>query len=179
MRAAFATALVVMLAGCAGEPVTVAEPWPDLHSYPRVSQDGEINKPPAIVSQPLKHLANRKLEPIPDRPLNVKTNCSFRDQTGYRGRLDIQVKEADVRRFRAEVNIPKRGTCRFDLKEFEQADKAPVALAKTNGDECKVRVWEQQDRVTVAFRDCQAQCSGESFDYLWPILVDAKTGKCS
>lgn len=179
MRAA-TVFVVTLLVGCAAEPpVEVAEPWPDLHGYPRGTPEGEINKPPAIVSQPLKHLANRKLEPIIDRPLNVKTNCSFRDDTGYRGKLDIQVKDADVRRFRAEVNIPKRGMCRFDLKEFKQADKAPVALAKTNGDECKVRVWEQQDRVTVAFRDCKAQCSGESFDYLWPILVDARTGKCS
>jgi hypothetical protein len=134
---------------------------------------------PQIESQPLKYLANRKLEPIPDRPLNVKTSCSFRDHTGYRGRLDLQIKEDDVRRFRAEVDIPKHGACRFDLKEFRQAGATPVALARAGDGACMVRVWEQQDRVTVAFRDCQAQCSGESFDYLWPILVDARTGKCS
>ena len=164
------------LAGCATpEPPPVATAPEPAPAPPPVVEKRE----PRIESQPLKHLANRKLEPIKDRPLNVKTNCNFRDHTGYRGRLDLQVKDADVRRFRAEVNIPKRGTCRFDLKEFQQAEKSPVALAKLNGDECKVRVWEQDSHVTVAFRDCKTQCSGESFDYLWPILVDAKTGKCS
>lgn len=162
------------LAGCATpEPPAVATAPPAEKSAPPAAA-----KPP-IESQPLKHLAHRKLEPMPDRPLNVKTNCSFRDHTGYRGHLDLQVEDADVRRFRAEVNIPKHGACRFDLRDFQQAGTSPVALAKAGGDECRVRVWEQQGRVTVAFRDCQAQCSGESFDYLWPILVDARTGKCS
>jgi hypothetical protein len=44
-------------------------------------------------------------------------------------------------------------------------------------------MWEQElDRskgVTVAFSGCQAQCSGESFSYLWPILVDTRNGRCS
>ncbi|MDO8932358.1 MAG: hypothetical protein Q7U97_08200 [Rhodocyclaceae bacterium] len=162
------------LAACATPepPAVVAVPAPEPAPAPVAARK------PHLESQPLKHLANRKLEPIPDRPLNVRTNCNFRDHTGYRGRLDLQVKDADVRRFRAEVNIPKRGTCRFDLKDFQQAGTSPATLAN-GADECKVRVWEQENRVTVAFRDCQAQCSGESFDYLWPILVDAKTGKCS
>ena len=158
-----------VLAGCA-----TPEPTPPTEARPP-----EAAAPKRIESQPLKHLANRKLEPIPDRPLNVKTSCKFRDHTGYGGRLDLQVRDDDVRRFRAEVNIPKRGNCRFDLKDFQQATHRPVALATAGGESCVVRVWEQKDRVTVAFRDCQAQCSGESFDYLWPILVDARTGKCS
>ena len=173
---------LVALAGCATPepPVVAATPAPEPEVVRPVPPVAE-KKPSQIESQPLKHLANRKLEPIPDRPLNVKTNCNFRDETGYRGRLDLQVKDADVRRFRAEVKIPKRGICRFDLKNFQQVNelqRVQVALS-TARDTCTVRVWEQENRVTVAFRDCQAQCSGESFDYLWPILVDASTGKCS
>ncbi len=128
-------------------------------------------------AQPSKLLGKRKIGAIPDRPINVSTSCKFRDETGYRGNLDLQVKNDDVRRFRAEVEIPKRGNCHFDLADFRQSKRHPVALAA--GSRCTVQVWEQYDRVTVAFRDCQAQCSGDSFDYLWPILVDARTGKCS
>ena len=175
LRQGLAWLALAALAGCAAPPPVATAPVEPERVLPPVAELAR----PQIESQPLKHLANRKLEPLPDKPLNVKTNCSFRDHTGYRGHLDLQVAEAAVRRFRAEVNIPKRGVCRFDLKDFQQAERSPVALAKTNGDECMVRVWEQQDRITVAFRDCQAQCSGESFDYLWPILVDARTGKCS
>lgn len=164
-----AVAVAALAAGCATpepSPVVVAAPPPPAAESPRQNQ-------------PLKHLANRKLDPIPTRPLNVKTRCTFRDPTGYRGRLDLQVKEADVKRLVAEVTIPKRGTCRFDLKNFQQAETLPTVTLKTAGSDCAVRVWEQTGRVTVAFRDCQAQCSGESFDYLWPILVEAKTGRCS
>lgn len=134
---------------------------------------------PAIVSQPLKYLAHRKLAPLPDLPLNVGTSCKFKDPTGYRGSLDLQVRGDDVRRFHAEVDIPKHGNCRFDLKDFRQAAGRPVALAAAGADHCVVRLWQQEGRVTVAFRDCEAQCSSDSFDYVWPILVDARTGKCS
>jgi len=170
VAAAAACTLAVLLAGCATPeplpPAVVVVPPPPAAE-------------PPLQNQPLKHLANRKLAPIPTRPLNVKTRCTFREPTGYRGRLDIQVKEADVKRLLAEVTIPKRGTCRFDLKDFQQSETLPTVTLKTTGNACAVRVWEQTGRVTVAFRDCQAQCSGESFDYLWPILVEAKTGRCS
>jgi hypothetical protein len=171
--------LLALLAGCATPeppPAPVAEAWPD--DAGRHEAEKERARQARIESQPLKHLANRTLTPIPDRPLNVKTTCNFRDPTGYNGRLDLQVKDADVRRFRAEINVPKRGSCRFDMKEFRQADTQPIWLAAGRSD-CAVRMWEQEGRVTVAFRDCKAQCSGETFDYVWPILVDAKTGKCS
>jgi hypothetical protein len=162
-------AMAAALAGCATpQPPAPAEVRP-----------AETTAPQTIESQPLKYLAKRKLAPMPDRAINIKTSCKFRDQTGYRGHLDLQVRDDEVRRFSAEVDIPKRGSCHFDLKNFRQASGRPVALQTASDDACVVRVWEQQNRVTVAFRDCQAQCSGDSFDYLWPILVDAPTGKCS
>lgn len=134
---------------------------------------------PRIESQPLKHLAGRNLKPMPIRPLNVKTRCTFRDEvTGTRGRLDLQVHEDEVQRFAAEVDIPKHGVCRFDMKDFAQ-DKGrhPVTL-NGNGSGCAVRVWEQASRVTVAFSECAAKCERNAHEYLWPILIDGKTGRC-
>jgi hypothetical protein len=168
LRRGSAWGAVAVLAGCAAPasaPTPVAAP------------EAPVER--TIESQPLKHLANRHLQPLPDRPLSVATKCSFRDPTGYRGRLDLQVKNDDVRRFRASVTIPKHGECSFDLKDFRQSEHHPIALADAGGDSCVVRLWEQKGRVTVAFRDCRAQCGGETSDYLWPILVDARTGKCS
>lgn len=164
---------MVNLAGCATPesppppPVAavVAEPSPPVQ--------------PALRRDTLKHLANRNLKPIEARPLNARARCGFRDPGGYRGKLQLEVKEASVSRFEASVDVPKKGSCSFKLKDFQQTDRLPnVVLAAKKGD-CKVSLWEQEHQVTVAFRDCRAECSGNSVEYLWPILVDNRKGSCS
>lgn len=171
-----AVLLSLLLAACATpEPPPVPAPL-TAHAEPEAqpAPPPQERRPNAV----LKHLANRDLKPIPTRPLNAKTNCAFRDQMGYGGRLNLDVKNAAVKRFDAQVNIPKRGTCRFQLRNFEQTQTAPVQLT-SNQTGCKVHMWEQADQVTVAFRDCRSECSGDSVDYLWPILVDNRKGRCS
>jgi hypothetical protein len=117
--------------------------------------------------------------PIPLRPLNAKTECSFRDESGYHGLLKLDVAEAKVNVFEAKVNIPKRGACRFALKDFRQTKALPVIeLSQTKG-RCIVRVWEQGERLTVAFQQCERMCSGNAGTYLWPILNDRRDGSCA
>ena len=93
--------------------------------------------------------------------------------------MDLQVAKAEVKRFVAEVNIPKQGLCRFDMKNFEQTDKLPNVVLADRESACVVRMWEQEKGVTVAFNSCQAKCGGDAFSYLWPILVDTRNGRCS
>lgn len=135
--------------------------------------------PPApAVARPLDAKPARP-GPIPARPLNVSTACSFRDETGYNGVLKLAVTEARVSAFQVRVNIPKRGSCRFDLKDFRQTKELPaIELRQTKG-RCIVRVWEQGERVTVAFQQCEKMCSGNSHNYLWPILNDRRDGTCA
>ena len=117
--------------------------------------------------------------PIPVRPINVRTECNFRDESGYNGALKLDVAEAKVKAFEAQVNIPKRGACRFDLKDFRQTKELPaIELSQPRG-RCIVRVWEQGERVTVAFQQCEKMCSGNSYSYLWPILNDRRKGSCA
>jgi hypothetical protein len=164
---------LALLAGCA-----TPEPPP---SPPVVFQPPP--PPPELPSEPrndkLKHLANRTLKPIDTRPLNTKASCSFRDPTGYRGRLRLDVKEASVKRLEATVNVPRQGNCNFNLKDFRQTDSAPIVVLAAKKGDCRVSLWEQEHQVTVAFRSCNAECSGGSVDYLWPILVDNRKGSCS
>ncbi len=120
---------------------------------------------------------------MPDQALNVKTKCAFRDAIGTRGKMDLQVKDAEVQRFTAEVNIPKKGICRFDMKNFQQTGNLPTVHLADAASGCSVRMWAQElgreKSVTIAFTGCQTQCSGDSFSYLWPILVDTRNGRCS
>ena len=132
-----------------------------------------------IESQPLKHLAGRKLKPIPDKELDVRTRCSFKDVQGGRGSLDLQVAKAEVKRFVAEVAIPRQGLCRFEMKNFAQTARMPNVVLSDRDSACTVRMWEQERGVTVAFNGCQARCSGDAFSYLWPILIDRRSGRCA
>jgi len=133
---------------------------------------------PAAIAAPAEPRQARP-GPIPVRPLNVRTECNFRDETGYNGALKLNVAEAKVHVFEAKVNIPRRGACRFDLKDFRQTKELPaIELSQAKG-RCIVRVWEQGDRVTVAFQQCEKMCSGNSYSYLWPILNDRRKGSCA
>ncbi|WP_153110649.1 hypothetical protein [Propionivibrio limicola] len=164
----------LLLAGCAGSP-------PD--QTLEAPAKAETAAKPELKSQPLKHLAGRNLKPMPDRELNVRTRCRFKDVNGGHGSLDLQVVKADVKRFSAEVNIPKQGVCRFDMNDFEQTARMPNVVLAEKGSACTVRMWEQElggkKGVTVSFNSCQTQCTGDAFSYLWPILVDARNGRCS
>jgi hypothetical protein len=171
-RAAWPLLALAVLAGCA-----------DLKEAPVVAPPVEPAPAPGaerkIESQPLKYLKGRNLQPQPTRPLNVRSRCNHRDAVGTQTRLDLLVKEAEVKAFSAEVSMKGYGTCRFNLADFEQAEKLPQALLRHRRErDCSVRMWEQGARVTVAFNSCPKSCEGDAFSYLWPIMVEAKSGRC-
>ncbi len=117
--------------------------------------------------------------PIPLRPLNVKTDCSYRDEAGISGVLRLDVVSARVRAFEARVNIPQHGACRFDLKDFRQTKEMPAIELSQQGGSCIVRMWEQGRRVTVAFQQCERMCSGDAVQHLLPMIYDRQDGTCA
>lgn len=122
--------------------------------------------------------ARGQLKPMPVRPLNVQTDCQFQDEAGYRGRARLDISYSEVRSFAAAVDVPRRGSCRFDLADFRQVRTEPhVELRGQDG--CTVRMWEQGEQVTVAFSQCAGRCDRGTFDYVWPILVDRSSGRCN
>lgn len=121
----------------------------------------------------------KKPGPIPTRALNMKTDCRFRNETGYNGELKITVEEARVSAFEARVNIPQHGSCSFNLKNFRQTRELPTVQMSHRDNRCVVHLWEQGERVTVAFQQCQAMCSGQAWQYLWPILAYRGDGSCA
>ena len=132
-----------------------------------------------IESQPLKYLKNRSIKPQPTRPLNVRANCSTMDAIGTVRRLDLLVKEASVQTFDAQVTMKEYGACRFSLRDFEQIEKMPQALLRHRQESgCTVRMWEQGNKVTIAFDNCPKSCEGDAFSYLWPLIVEGKSGRC-
>lgn len=166
--------LLALLAGCATPPPAVPTPAPSPVPAPQ-----SVPKTPELKKETLAYLAKRKLTPITGRTLNVRASCSFRDDDGYRGQLELVVKNATVEQLDAHVDVPNRGSCQFRLADFRQTDSLPIVVLASRQSACKVSLWEQGNQVTVAFRDCRAECGGDAVDYLWPILVDSQKGSCS
>ena len=159
-------------AGCA-EVDRKVEPAADATATPAPDET------PKFKNSTLKYLAGRNLQPQPTRPLNVKSKCSHKDAVGTLTRLELLVREAEVKAFDAQVTMKGHGTCSFKLGDFEQVEKLPQALLKArNGSGCSVRMWEQGPKVTIAFNSCPKSCEGDAFSYLWPIMVEAKSGRC-
>jgi hypothetical protein len=171
---AVAALVVAVLAGCASkEPQPTAKPAP-------ATPAPEVAKPapaPAAPTESYSKLAGRSIKPNAGKPINIKTDCTYRDPTGYGGKLKLVVTNSDVSALQAEIQT-KRGNCAWALKDFRQTAKEPSVALNSSG-ACTIRLWEQEGKVTVAFNNCKDRCQADSFDYVWPIIVNIKTGKCS
>jgi len=183
MKALVGASVIVsaLLAGCATTPPPVAPPVPEPSPpmRPAATAPPVTLRPPALKKETLALLAKRKLTPITGQALNARASCSFRDETGYRGQLELTVRNATVEQLDARVDVPNRGSCQFRLADFRQTDTLPIVVLASQQSACKVSLWEQGSQITVAFRDCRAECGGDSVNYLWPILVDSQKGSCS
>ena len=172
MQPQLAPLLLVLLIGACATPEPAPQPTPP---EPLAKPEPEV-APPTVAAVPVP---KKKPGPIPIRPLNVKADCIFRDETGYGGTMKLAIEQARVQSFQASVNIPRRGSCKFDLKNFRQTREMPNVVLSHLSDRCVVHVWEQGERVTVAFQQCQKMCSGNAWEGLWPILTDTRNGTCA
>ena len=172
--------LLALLAGCATPPgAPPTEPTPQSPAPGTATKPSASPAKPQLSKETLALLAKRKLSPINGGVQNAQASCSFRDDNGYSGQLQLSVRAAQVEQLEARVDVPKRGSCQFRLADFRQTENQPIIVLAGKQSSCKVSVWEQGSQVTIAFRDCRAECSGNAVDYLWPILVDNQKGNCS
>lgn len=167
---------LLFLAGCMTQTAVPVH----VRDLPRQAERApDSSHAPLVIAVPRADEAMPPPGPLPVKAINANIQCAFKDETGVQGRLDLQVENASIRQFSAQVSMPHRGICRFDLRDFQQTATLPAAVLASRRDACSVRLWEQGPQLTVAFSQCAAQCSGEAFDYLWPILADRSRGTCS
>jgi hypothetical protein len=117
--------------------------------------------------------------PTPAAGLTLHGSCSGRDEGGYAETVRIEVARGTVAALDARIDIPNRGSCRYQLAEFRQTKQTPfVELLARSGSACAVRMWQQGDRVTVAATDCAEKCTRGAFEYAWPIELRSPGGGC-
>ena len=169
--------LILLVSACATQPKP--EPRPSSSTPEAIQPTAKSSTPPKATLSSAPKSKSTKPKPIPTRALNVAANCKFSDETGYSGNMKLNIEQAKVHAFEAAVNIPKRGACRFDLKNFRQTRELPTVELSHLRDACVVRVWEQGERITVAFQECRRLCTGNAWEHLWPILTDTRDGSCA
>ena len=116
--------------------------------------------------------------PTEPRLQNAAVSCNYKDEGGVRGKATLLVDNNKLTRFFARIEMPNGGVCQFDSKKMEQLPFEQGIALQSKGDECIVRMWEQQHRITIAAYSCHKQCSRGSFSYLWPIIMDTRVGTC-
>jgi hypothetical protein len=159
--------VLALLAGCS----TVNLPQQPATSKPVQLPDGSsIDKPASATTG--------RLKPMPLRTFTVSTECKFKDESGNFGSAKVDVLNSKVRALNVVLTMPKRGVCRYDLDQFQQTQALP-SVELTGNKNCRIRMWEQGEQITVSFADCHTLCSPNSaHDYVWPLLIDKPTGKC-
>lgn len=117
-------------------------------------------------------------KPTEPRLKNAAISCNYKDEGGVRGRVSLLVDDFKVSLFKARIEMPNGGICRFNASKMQQRPFEQGLSLESKSDECIVRMWEQDHRITVAAYNCHRQCTKGSFSYLWPILMDTRVGTC-
>ncbi|MFN9773535.1 MAG: hypothetical protein ACK54X_13065, partial [Burkholderiales bacterium] len=118
--------------------------------------------------------------PIPDRPLHRDARCSQTDEDGNREEASLRVQDNQVQAISWQLWVGRRGGCRFELQDFRQVRSRPsIELAARDGSACKLMVWQEPRRVTLAHAGCEARCTGGIYEEAWPVMFEPRTGACA
>jgi hypothetical protein len=181
-RAWLAGVLLAVLAGCstapepARPPETSARP-PARPADPAATAPDPAARPPEPAARPPKP---GRPAPIADRPINLQGRCTQSEDDGYREQATLDVRDNQVQALAWELWVGKRGSCRFEQADFRQVKSRPhIELHARDGSGCKLMVWQDPRRVTLAHAGCERRCSPGIYQQAWPVMFDAGTGRCA
>ena len=117
--------------------------------------------------------------PAPVVGLIFKGSCVARDETGHAESAQIDVADGRDNALVVRIDIPKRGACRSALAAFQQTQTLPyVELQAKSNATYSLRVWKQEDRVTLVATACADKCTKGAFEYAWPVAFQ-ESGACN
>lgn len=118
--------------------------------------------------------------PIPDRPIHLEGVCVQTEDDGFHEDARISVRDNEVRALAWRMQMGRRGSCRFDHADFRQTKKRPhIELLARDGSGCRVMIWQDPKRVTMAHADCENRCTPGAYGQAWPVMFDPATGRCA
>jgi hypothetical protein len=118
--------------------------------------------------------------PIAAHDISLAGTCRRTEDDGFREDAVMRVVSNDVKSLKWKLWVSKRGTCQFDLADFKQVQKTPhIVLEATDGTQCKLLIWQDPRRVTLAHANCQQRCTPGIYEQAWPVLFNPRNGACA
>jgi hypothetical protein len=118
--------------------------------------------------------------PIADRAIDLTGRCAQTEEDGFREEARLVVRASRVDELSWRLWVGRRGTCGFELADFTQVRSRPsIELAARDGSACKLMVWQEPRRVTLAHAGCEARCTPGIYEEAWPVMFEPRDGGCA
>lgn len=118
--------------------------------------------------------------PIADRPIELDGRCAQTEEDGFRERATLKVRDNVVQSLSWQLWVGNRGSCSFEQAEFRQTQRRPhIELAARDGSGCRLMVWQDPRRVTLAHAGCARRCTAGIYEQAMPVMFDPATGGCA
>ncbi|MCA3184727.1 hypothetical protein [Cupriavidus sp.] len=159
---------IFLCAGCADLLPQKTDRSPPL-AGPQVNADTKY--PPSPQS---------RATPIPAREINMAGTCRRTEEDGFREDAVVRVSHNAVQTLTWKLWVSRKGSCHFDLEEFKQVQQTPhIELHAIDGSGCKLMVWQDPRRITLAHARCEKHCTPGIYEQAWPVLFDPRNGDCA
>jgi hypothetical protein len=118
--------------------------------------------------------------PIADRPINVDGRCAQVEDDGFREQATLRVRDNQVQALSWQLWVGRRGSCSFEQADFSQTRRRPhIEMLARDGSGCRLLVWQDPRRVTLAHAGCERRCTAGIYDQAWPVMFDPASGGCA
>ncbi|RPH41439.1 MAG: hypothetical protein EHM87_19705 [Burkholderiales bacterium] len=118
--------------------------------------------------------------PIADRAIELSGRCAQTEEDGFREEARLVVRASRVDELSWRLWVGRRGSCRFELADFSQVRSRPsIELVARDGSACKLMIWQDPRRVTLAHAGCEARCTEGIYEEAWPVMFEPRDGGCA
>ena len=118
--------------------------------------------------------------PIAAKTITIAGACKRTEEDGFREDAVVRVSHNAVQTLSWKLWVSRKGSCRFDLEQFKQVQQTPhIELHAVDGSGCKLMVWQDPRRITLAHARCEKYCTPGIYEQAWPVLFDPRSGDCA